>query len=96
MALTILYWVYTILSWAIYIYMIMMAVYVLMTWLPGALNSAFGQLLGRFVEPVLGLVDRIIPSIMGISFSPIIVFAVLALIRRGLDYLYWALATRLV
>lgn len=87
---------YTILSWALYAYMIIMAVYCLMTWLPNSLNSKFGDIMRRLVEPFLGLFDRFIPTIAGLDFSPIIAFAILAVVRRGLDMLYWALAGNLV
>ena len=96
MAFQVLNFIYTILSWGLYAYMIAMAVYVLMTWLPGALDSGFGQVLGKIVEPFLGWFQRFIPALAGIDFSPILAFAVLAIARRAVDYLYWALVPRLV
>lgn len=59
-------------------------IYALMSWFPGASESALGQLVNRLVEPYLGIFDRMIPPIGGISFNVIIAILVLSLIKRGL------------
>lgn len=86
-----LYFVYTALTWAIYVYMIMMAVYILMSWFPGAWQSGFGRFLGRFVDPFLAIFRRFIPPLFGLDFSPVIAFFVLSLLDRMIDYLYYGL-----
>ncbi|WP_179395271.1 YggT family protein [Lacticaseibacillus absianus] len=81
---------YDVLNWALYLYMVAIAVYILMTWFPGALDSKLGQLLGRIVEPFLNLF-RFIPPLFGLDFSPILAFLVLSFVQEGLQRLFWAL-----
>ncbi|WP_125703121.1 YggT family protein [Lacticaseibacillus daqingensis] len=86
--ITFLSLLYDIVNWGLYLYMVAIAVYILMTWFPGALDSKLGRLLGRIVEPFLGLF-RFIPPIMGLDFSPIIAFFVLSVISEGVKQLLW-------
>ncbi|ANK60929.1 hypothetical protein BSQ39_08865 [Loigolactobacillus backii] len=67
--------------------MILLMIYVLMSWFPGAYQSRLGQLMGRICEPFLNIFYRIIPSIGGISFAPWAAFIVLWLVQRGLYFL---------
>ncbi|MCD2255307.1 YggT family protein [Agrilactobacillus fermenti] len=71
-------------KWIFDIYTFLIVIYTLLSWVPGAYNSKLGQLLGRIVGPFLGVFDRIIPSIMGISFSPIVAILALQFIEIGL------------
>lgn len=64
-------------------YQLMMVVYVLLSWFPGAWDSALGRILGSLVDPFLGLFRRFIPPLAGIDFSPIIAFFALDLLQRG-------------
>ncbi|ALV20795.1 Cell division protein YlmG/Ycf19, YggT [Carnobacterium antarcticum] len=59
-----------------------------MSWMPGAYQSKFGQLLTRICEPYLGFFRRIIPPIGMISISGIVAILVLNLAQRGLFSLY--------
>ncbi|WP_261805742.1 YggT family protein [Lapidilactobacillus luobeiensis] len=47
-------------------------IYALMSWVPNARGSRFGQILARLVGPLFEAIERILPSIFGLSFSPII------------------------
>lgn len=66
------------------IYMYMIIGYVFMSWVPQVKESSFGQILGRLVEPYLGLFRRIIPPLGMIDFSPIIAIIALSLAQSGL------------
>ncbi|WP_157052198.1 YggT family protein [Lacticaseibacillus brantae] len=90
------YALYQGLSWALYLYMIAIAVYILMTWFPNAMNSRLGYYLGRIVEPYLNLFRRFIPAIMGLDFSPVIAFFVLTLLQRGLNWIFFNILTAMV
>lgn len=87
--------VYDVLNWALYLYMVAIAVYILMTWFPGAMDSKLGRWLGRIVEPFLALF-RFIPPIFGLDFSPIIAFLVLSFVQEGLSSLFWRLIGAMV
>jgi len=76
------------------IYVGIIFIYCLLTWIPGAMDSKLGQLLARLVEPFLGVFDRIIPAIGGIGFSAIIAGFVLYLVERGLGTIIQILAMR--
>ncbi|WP_411343167.1 YggT family protein [Paenibacillus sp. WLX1005] len=70
------------------IYMYMIIIYILLSWLPSARESSFGQLLGRLVEPYLAPFRRFIPPIGGVlDISPIVALFVLQLAFSGLLYL---------
>lgn len=71
-------------------YTIVLVIYALLSWLPGARESALGQFITRLARPYLDIFDRIIPSVGGISFNVIIAIFVLRFIRDGL---MWILAT---
>lgn len=67
------------------IYFFMIIGYVLMSWLPNARESAIGQMLGKVVEPYIGIFRRFIPPIGGmIDLSPIIAIFALQFIAMGL------------
>ncbi|MCI5775449.1 MAG: YggT family protein [Aerococcus sp.] len=68
----------------IHIYNILIAVYVLLTWIPGALQSGLGRFLARLVEPYLNIFEQFIPPIFGISFSPMFAILLLELASQGL------------
>ena len=72
------------------LYQIALVVYILMSWFPGAYNTAVGRFLGRICEPFLSIFRRFIPAIAGIDFSPIIAFLVLEFAERGLYYLMFS------
>lgn len=61
----------------VYLYSILLVVYALMSWFPGAYQSKFGQLLGRICEPFLDLFRRLPLQFGGLDFS--VMAAILAL-----------------
>lgn len=66
-------------------YTILICVWCLMTWLPrseGSLVSDIFAVIGSLVTPYLNLFRKIIPSTMGVDFSPVIAIIVLNLARR--------------
>lgn len=68
------------------IYFFMIIAYVLMSWIPNARGSFIGQLLGRVVEPYIGIFRRFIPPIGGVlDLSPIVALFLLQFIFYGLD-----------
>ncbi|AEA01068.1 MULTISPECIES: YggT family protein [Aerococcus] len=69
------------------IYISVIIVWALLSWLPGARQSRLGQLLDRIVRPYIDWFERIIPPIGGISFSPIVAILVLELAISGLNVL---------
>jgi len=69
------------------LYQVAIAVFILMSWFPGAYNTKIGQFLGRICDPFLSIFRRFIPAIAGIDFSPIIALVVLQFAENGLLYL---------
>lgn len=70
-------------------YTMVLVIYALLSWLPGARESALGQFIVKLARPYLDIFDRLIPSLGGISFNVIIAIFVLRFIRDGL---IWILA----
>ena len=60
-------------------YIILIIVYVLMSWLPmnGAAIQDVYRVVGSLVEPYLGLFRRFIPPMGGMDFSPIVAILLL-------------------
>ena len=67
-----------------YAYSIVLVIYALMSWLPGARESGLGEFINKLDRPYLDIFDRYIPSIGGVSFNVIIALFVLQFIRDGL------------
>ena len=78
--------IFQLLHWAIQIYMMLIFIWVLMSLLPGAYQSAFGQWLTKICQPYMSWF-RFIPPILGIDFSPILALLVLELCSNGLTYI---------
>jgi len=68
---------------AIDIYRIILVVYFLLSWLPGARQSTLGQLLARICEPYVGIFRRFIPPIGFLSLAGLAAFLSLTLIEYG-------------
>lgn len=80
--------VFAVLNALFQIYTYMIIIYILLSWLPSARESSFGQILARLVEPYLTPFRRFIPPIMGaIDISPIVALFVLRLAFSGLIFL---------
>ncbi|CUS26488.1 Uncharacterized membrane protein YlmG [Paucilactobacillus oligofermentans DSM 15707 = LMG 22743] len=76
------------------LYMILIVVWALMTWFPGASQSKLGIFINRLVEPYIRLFD-FIPSLGGIGFSPLIALLVLQLAQYGVSALQTIVANAL-
>lgn len=70
-------------SGAITIYSYALIIYILMSWLPGARESQFGEFLGRICEPYLEQFRKFIPPLGMIDISPIAGILVLQMARVG-------------
>jgi YggT family protein len=68
-------------SWALIIY-------ILLTWFPGARESAIGQFLARICEPYLEPFRKIIPPLGMLDISPIVAILVLKFAISGLGQLF--------
>ena len=68
---------FNVLSRLVYFYTILLVVYALMSWFPGAYQSKLGQLLGKICEPFLDLFRRLPLQFGGIDFS--VMAAIIAL-----------------
>ncbi|MBG9979647.1 YggT family protein [Facklamia sp. DSM 111018] len=80
-----------VINYAFQIYQWLLVIYALMSWLPGARDSALGRFIDKMVSPYLDIFDRLIPPIGPISINIIIALFVLNLIQRGLITLLLAL-----
>ncbi|MFY4773793.1 YggT family protein [Metabacillus sp. RGM 3146] len=75
---------YTVLSYLLEFYSIAIIIYLLMSWIPNARESAIGLFLARICEPFLEPFRRIIPPIGMIDISPIVALFALNLAKSGL------------
>lgn len=84
---------YTLIFFALVIYGYALIAYILLSWFPGARESAFGELLTKICEPYLEPFRRIIPPLGMIDISPIVGIFVLHFARNyGLPVLFSFLA----
>lgn len=65
------------------IYTFMIFGYILMSWVPNLRESAIGELLGKFVEPILAPFRKIIPPLGMIDLSPIVALIALRFAESG-------------
>lgn len=65
------------------IYTILIIIYILMSWFPGARQSQFGYVLSSLCEPYLEQFRKIIPPLGMIDISPIIGIFVLHFLKYG-------------
>jgi len=68
-------------SRVIEIYLGLMLVYAVVSWLPG-LRGRWTEYLARIIEPLLLPIRQVIPSIAGLDLSFLVLFFVLQLIQR--------------
>ena len=74
--------IFKVLNWCISAFILLIVVYALMSWLPGAYQSRLGQFVGRIVNPFLSYFDRIVLGPLG--FGPVVAIVVLTLVQYGL------------
>lgn len=82
--------IFKVLNWCISAYILLIVVYALMSWLPGAYQSRLGQFVGRIVNPFLSYFDRIALGPLG--FGPVVAIVVLTLVQ----YVVYALEGMLI
>lgn len=75
-------WLIGTISTLFQIYWFVIIAYIIMSWIGGR-DSAIGIVIGRIVEPYLGLFRKIIPPIGMFDFSPIIALFALTFIESG-------------
>ncbi|OJG82339.1 YggT family protein [Enterococcus pallens] len=68
-----------------------MVVYALLSWFPGAYQSALGKFLGRICEPFLDLFRRLPLQFGGIDFSVMAAIIALNFIMRILNSLIYSM-----
>lgn len=70
------------------VYQLILLVYFLMSWLPGAYQSKLGEILYRICEPYVGFFRRFIPPIGFISLAGLVALIALSLIQNGVIVLF--------
>ncbi len=75
--------IFTILSKLIQLYMLLIFVFVLMSWFPGAYQTKLGQWLIKLCMPYLKIF-RFIPPFFGLDFSPIVAILLLEMAQYGI------------
>ncbi|MGE7621910.1 YggT family protein [Viridibacillus sp. NPDC096237] len=78
----------TIITKLISYYSIALIVYILMSWIPSAYESKFGQILGKICDPYLDIFRRFIPPLGMIDISPIVAIFALNLANQGVISLF--------
>lgn len=81
---------------AIGIYRLLLIVYFLMSWLPGAYESKLGQILVRICEPYVSIFRQFIPPIGMISLAGLAAYITLYLVESGIIAVYEILVQLLV
>lgn len=65
------------------VYRWILLIYFLLSWLPGAYQSTFGQLLVRICEPYVGIFRQFIPPIGMISIAGMAAYFSLFFVEQG-------------
>lgn len=79
----ILIWLLDVVPKVIDAYTTLLVIYALLTWLPNAYSSRFGQFVARLVEPYLNVFRRLIPPVGMVSFSVLFAVLFLRLVEYG-------------
>ena len=80
-----MYQLLSLLNDAVQIYTFILVIYALLSWFPGAYDSAFGRLIAKISEPYLSLFDRLNLHIGMIDFTIIVAVVILQLAAGGLS-----------
>lgn len=65
-------------------YRLILIVYFLLSWLPGAYQSSLGRILHKICEPYVGFFRRFVPPIGMISLAGIVSLFALTFIKYGI------------
>lgn len=69
------------------VYRFILIIYIFMSWVPNARDTAFGSIMAKFAEPILTPFRKIIPPLGMIDISPIVAFLALMFAEDGAVYL---------
>jgi YggT family protein len=84
---------YSLVYYVYFVYQMMLIVYVFMSWFPHMRETPLGLLIGRFVEPFLAPIRRVVPTLGFIDISPMIGLFILWFAYRGvIQLLNWIFA----
>lgn len=72
----------------IQIYSIILVIYALLSWFPGAPESALGQMVHRLVEPFLSLFKKLPLQFAGLDFTVLVAILLLNFLERLVDQLF--------
>ncbi|MFC3927860.1 YggT family protein [Streptococcus caprae] len=81
--------IYSIVSKLIYAYYLVLVVYALMSWFPGARQSSFGRLLSNLSEPFLEPLRRLGLSFAGLDFSVVLAIFILNMLQKMLFIIFF-------
>ncbi|HLQ95367.1 MAG TPA: YggT family protein [Pseudogracilibacillus sp.] len=73
---------------AITIYTVVIFIYIIMSWVPGARESQFGAFFAAICEPYLEQFRKIIPPLGMIDISPIVAILALRMAAIGLESIF--------
>jgi len=72
----------------IQIYSIILVIYALLSWFPGAPESALGQMVHRLVEPFLSLFKKLPLQFAGLDFMVLVAILLLNFLERLVAQLF--------
>lgn len=72
----------------IQIYSIILVIYALLSWFPGAQESALGQMVHRLVEPFLSLFKKLPLQFAGLDFTVLVAILLLNFLERLVAQLF--------
>lgn len=72
----------------IQIYSIILVIYALLSWFPGAPESALGQMVHRLVEPFLNLFKKLPLQFAGLDFTVLVAILLLNFLERLVAQLF--------
>lgn len=80
---------FKVLDTGLQVYFFANIIYILMSWLPGARETSFGEALASLCEPYLEIFRSFIPPIGMLDISPLVGLLLLRLAREGLYELFY-------
>ena len=72
----------------IQLYSIILVIYALLSWFPGAPESALGQMVHRLVEPFLSLFKKLPLQFAGLDFTVLVAILLLNFLERLVAQLF--------
>lgn len=84
----VVYFIYNILMRVIEVYYILLGLYALLSWFPGAYHTWLGKVVRYFVDPIIQPIRKLRLQVGLLDFSVLVVFVLLNMSRYFLTYLY--------